>query len=165
VCRPFPLEDDCRYGNSSFCEMWNTCSFMMWASVLLSGIVLVAYTAIFTGGYKKRDSGWKILSFLIGLNGNFARSHTFPNLLGLFQIVATSIMIHIFRTDERFYIGWKIGKRSFDQTVLTDNRYCSNSGLRELEHYGFVFGLYGYSWCLFSTRISINLRLTSLRVN
>ena len=67
TCEPFPRYEDCQGSNRYFCSMWRSVGWMMSFAVVLEGMTLVAYVAILAGGRQKRESGWKVLSFLLML--------------------------------------------------------------------------------------------------
>ena len=50
--------------------MWRTVGFLMSFAVVLEGMTLVAYVIILVGGRAKRESGWKVTSFLLLLTGS-----------------------------------------------------------------------------------------------
>jgi hypothetical protein len=43
-------------------------------SALLEGMTFIAYLAIFSGGYARRQNGWRILSFLLFLIGRVSKT-------------------------------------------------------------------------------------------
>lgn len=49
--------------------MWRSVGFLMSFAVVLQGMTLVAYIIILAGGRQKRETGWKVLSFLLLLTG------------------------------------------------------------------------------------------------
>ncbi|KAI9805671.1 MAG: hypothetical protein M1833_005164 [Piccolia ochrophora] len=64
-------------------------------AVVLEGMTLVAFIAILAGGRQKRETGWKILSFLL--------------LLGsVVQCAGMAIVSYLFEHDEKFFAGWKL---------------------------------------------------------
>ena len=68
-CTHFPQYEDCHGEDRYFCSMWRSIGFLMSFAVLLEGMILVAYTTVLVGGRQKRETGWKILSFLLVLAG------------------------------------------------------------------------------------------------
>ncbi|KAI9759674.1 MAG: hypothetical protein M4579_002151 [Chaenotheca gracillima] len=63
-------------------------------AVVLEGMTLVAYVTVLLGGRQKRETGWKVLGFLLVLTGAV-------------QCAGMAIMAFLYNTDERF-IGWRL---------------------------------------------------------
>lgn len=67
-CNPFPRGEDCAI-DRYFCSMWRSSGFLMSFAVVMEGMTLIAFVVVIAGGKQKRESGWKILSGLLGLVG------------------------------------------------------------------------------------------------
>jgi hypothetical protein len=66
--RHFPQAEDCikdRY----FCSMWRTTGFLMSFAAVGELVTIVAYIVLLGGGKQKRETGWKVLSFMLALVG------------------------------------------------------------------------------------------------
>jgi hypothetical protein len=68
-CTRFPTYEDCHGTDRYFCSIWRSVGFLMSFSVVLEGAILLAFVTILMSGRKSRESGWKILSFLLLLVG------------------------------------------------------------------------------------------------
>jgi len=67
---------------------------MSFAAVLeLSTIVI--YAMVLLGGKQKRETGWRILTFML-------------MLVGIIQCAAMAIVAYLYDNDERFFAGWKL---------------------------------------------------------
>jgi hypothetical protein len=88
-------------------------------------MTLVAYIAVFNGGYARRLNGWKALSLLHTLIGNPQIPRPIPrlphrfwplffggraDLVGIAQLPATLLILHNLKTAEIFALpGWRVG--------------------------------------------------------
>lgn len=70
-CHSFPSTKDCAT-SPDLCHAWKSASFLIVLGALLEGITFVAYLAVFNGGYVRKQTGWKVLSFLLLLIGKSA---------------------------------------------------------------------------------------------
>ncbi|KAI9849972.1 MAG: hypothetical protein M1838_006230 [Thelocarpon superellum] len=95
TCEPFPQYEDCQGSNRYFCSMWRSVGWMMSFAVVLEGMTLVAYVAIMGGGRQKRETGWKVLSFLMVLTA-------------VVQCASMAIIAYLYDNDERFFEGWRL---------------------------------------------------------
>jgi len=95
TCEPFPQYDDCQGSNRRFCSMWRSVGWMMSFAVVLEGMTLVAYIAILVGGRQKRETGWKVLSFLLLLTA-------------VVQCASMAIVAYLYDHDDRFFAGWRL---------------------------------------------------------
>jgi len=68
---------------------------MMSFAVVLEFATLVAYLVILIGGRQRRETGWKVLSFLLVI-------------VGVFQCASMAIVAYLFDYDDRFFRGWKL---------------------------------------------------------
>ncbi|KIN06413.1 hypothetical protein OIDMADRAFT_17303 [Oidiodendron maius Zn] len=97
TCRSFPQEEDCHVDTTYFCSMWRSVSFMMSAAALFELVTLVAFFILITGGKQKRESGWRVMSFLLVL-------------VGILQCASMAIVAYLFDNDDRFFVGWKLSE-------------------------------------------------------
>jgi hypothetical protein len=51
------------------CHSWKSAAFLVILAACLEAVCLVGFLAVFNGGYARRQTGWKILSFLLFLIG------------------------------------------------------------------------------------------------
>ena len=63
-CERWPTEQDCGL-MPGLCHSWKSAGFLVILAAVLEGICLVGFLAVFNGGYTRRQTGWKILSFLL----------------------------------------------------------------------------------------------------
>jgi hypothetical protein len=49
--------------------MWKSVGFMMSSAAVFELVTLVAFCVLITGGKQKRETGWKVLSFMLMLVG------------------------------------------------------------------------------------------------
>ncbi|KAK5168136.1 uncharacterized protein LTR77_006704 [Saxophila tyrrhenica] len=96
-CTPFPQDEDCVGNNRTFCSMWRSTGFLMNLSLMFELACIVGYVTILFGGRVVRESGWKILSGLLGL-------------VGVAQLVAMALVAYLYDHDNRFFVGWELGK-------------------------------------------------------
>jgi hypothetical protein len=68
-CEHFPQYDDCHSTDRYFCSMWRSVGFMMSFAALFELVTLVAFVVVLIGGRQKRETGWKVLCFLLVLVG------------------------------------------------------------------------------------------------
>lgn len=60
-------------------------------------VTLVAYVVVLLGGKQKRETGWKILVFMLVL-------------VGVVQAASMSIVAYLYDHDEQFFPGWRLDK-------------------------------------------------------
>ena len=72
TCHPFPTKQDCST-SPSLCDTWKSASFLLLLAVILQGMTLAAYIAVFNGGYTRILNGWKVLALLHVLIGYATR--------------------------------------------------------------------------------------------
>ncbi|CZR60462.1 uncharacterized protein PAC_10358 [Phialocephala subalpina] len=96
-CQHFPQYEDCHGTDRYFCSMWRSVGFMMSFAAVLELVTIVAYVVVLAGGKQKRESGWKVLSFLLVV-------------VGLLQCASMAIVAYLFDNDDRFFIGWTLDK-------------------------------------------------------
>jgi len=70
TCHHFPQKDDCHTSDRYFCSMWRSVGFMMSFTAAIELATLIAYAVVIAGGRAKRETGWKILAFLLMLVGS-----------------------------------------------------------------------------------------------
>jgi len=68
-CQYFPQYDDCHSTDRYFCSMWRSVGFMMSFAAVLELVTLVTYSVVLLGGKQKRETGWKVLAFMLMLVG------------------------------------------------------------------------------------------------
>ena len=51
------------------CHSWKSAAFLVILAACLEAVCFVGFLAVFNGGYARRQTGWKILSFLLFLIG------------------------------------------------------------------------------------------------
>ncbi|KAK4049826.1 hypothetical protein OIV83_003882 [Microbotryomycetes sp. JL201] len=87
-------EDD---ENWSFCDSWVTAGYAQQVSLVFGAAAIIASLVILLSGRQKRESGWRIIAGLLGVHAACL-------------IVATSLIAHEFRTDDRFYYGSRLAQ-------------------------------------------------------
>ncbi|KAH8685763.1 hypothetical protein BGZ60DRAFT_523044 [Tricladium varicosporioides] len=97
ICEHFPTKTDCMGDERYFCSMWRSVGFLMSFAAVLELVTIVAYLVILNGGKQKRETGWRILSFLLFL-------------VGIVQCAGMAIVAYVFDNDERFFAGWQLDK-------------------------------------------------------
>jgi len=70
---------------------------MMSFAAVLELVTLVAYLVVILGGKQKRETGWKVLVFLL-------------MVIGVVQCASMSIVAYLFDNDDRFFVGWTLDK-------------------------------------------------------
>jgi len=96
ACYDFPSNFDCQASDRYFCSMWRSVGFMMLFSVALELATLVAFVVLIVGGKQKRETGWRIVVYLLLLVGGL-------------QCAGMSIVAYLFDNDDRFFAGWELG--------------------------------------------------------
>jgi len=96
-CEHFPQYEDCRSTDRYFCSMWRSVGFMMSFAALFELVTLVTFVVVLVGGRQKRETGWKVLVFLLVL-------------VGVLQCASMAIVSYLFDYDDRFFVGWKLDK-------------------------------------------------------
>lgn len=66
-CHAFPTRDDCHGDERYFCSMWRSTGFLMAFALVTELASLVSFLVILSGGKYMRETGWKVLSGLLGL--------------------------------------------------------------------------------------------------
>ena len=69
TCIRFPHREDCSGTDRYFCSMWRSVGFMMSFAAALELATLVAYVVVILGGKQMRETGWRILAFMLTLVG------------------------------------------------------------------------------------------------
>lgn len=98
TCQPFPYESECRSFGKGFCIRWATAGYAAQLSLFPCLVSLLTLLLITIGVGNKRTraqrrrGGWKIVSGLMSIHS-------------LLQIVSIGIVLHVYRTDDRFSIG------------------------------------------------------------
>lgn len=70
---------------------------MMSFAAVLELVTIVSYCVVILGGKQKRETGWKILTFML-------------MLVGVIQCAAMAIVAYLYDNDDRFFAGWKLDK-------------------------------------------------------
>lgn len=96
-CQHFPQYEDCHGEDRYFCSMWRSVGFLMSFAAVVEMATFVAYIVVILGGKQKRETGWKILSFLL-------------MLMGVVQCASMAIVAYLFDNDDRFFVGWTLDK-------------------------------------------------------
>jgi hypothetical protein len=78
------------------CYTWKSASFLIFLAAVIEGMTMVAFLAVFNGGYARRLNGWKVLSPLLFL-------------IGATQLPATLLILHNLRSDKFILPGWHVG--------------------------------------------------------
>ena len=114
ACEPFPRHEDCHGDDRYFCRMWRSTGFLLDFSLMVELACIVAYVTILVGGRRVRESGWMILSGLLGLVA-----------LGLMTAMALVVsggccglrgqrlmtrQAYLYDHDSRFFVGWELDK-------------------------------------------------------
>ncbi|KAG0651877.1 hypothetical protein D0Z07_1072 [Hyphodiscus hymeniophilus] len=94
-CHHFPQYEDCHGPDRYFCSMWRSVGFMMSFAAVLELATIVAYCVVILGGKQKRETGWKVLTFML-------------MLVGIIQCAAMAIVAYLYDNDDRFFAGWKL---------------------------------------------------------
>ncbi|CZT06390.1 hypothetical protein WAI453_006215 [Rhynchosporium graminicola] len=97
TCVHFPTSQDCHGSDRYFCSMWRSVGFLMSFAAVMELATIVTYVIVLGGGKQKRQSGWKLLSFMLVL-------------VGIVQCAGMAIVAYLFDNDDRFFVGWKLGK-------------------------------------------------------
>jgi hypothetical protein len=67
--------------------MWKSVGFMMSSAAVFELVTLVAFSVLITGGKQKRETGWKVLAFML-------------MLVGILQCAAMAIVVCIYLSVE-----------------------------------------------------------------
>jgi len=94
-CHHYPQYEDCHGEDRSFCSMWRSVGFLMSFAAVLELVTVVAYIVVILGGKQKRETGWKVLCFMLVL-------------VGVVQAASMSIVAYLYDNDEQFFPGWKL---------------------------------------------------------
>ncbi|RDW91140.1 hypothetical protein BP5796_02305 [Coleophoma crateriformis] len=97
TCAHFPQYEDCHGTDRYFCSMWRSVGFLMSFAAVFELATMVAYVVVILGGKQKRETGWKILGFLLVL-------------VAVVQCAAMALVAYLFDNDDRFFVGWKLDK-------------------------------------------------------
>jgi len=96
-CNHFPQYEDCHGTDRYFCSMWRSVGFMMSFAAVFELVTILAYCVVILGGKQKRETGWKVLGFML-------------MLVGIVQCASMAIVAYLFDNDDRFFVGWKLDK-------------------------------------------------------
>ncbi|KAG9239660.1 hypothetical protein BJ875DRAFT_86409 [Amylocarpus encephaloides] len=96
-CIHFPQYEDCHSSDRYFCSMWRSVGFLMSFAAVLEMVTIIAYITIIGGGKQKRETGWKVLAFMLVL-------------VGVVQCASMAIVAYLFDNDDRFFDGWQLDK-------------------------------------------------------
>lgn len=64
-------------------------------AAVLELATMVAYLVVILGGKQKRETGWKVLAFML-------------LLVGAVQCASMTIVSYLFDNDDKFFVGWKL---------------------------------------------------------
>ncbi|KAI9709343.1 MAG: hypothetical protein M1820_003463 [Bogoriella megaspora] len=95
VCTEFPRQEDCRGDEREFCSAWRSVGFLMSFTVVLELAGLIAFAVILLGGRQKREVGWKILGWILGV-------------AAASEAVSMAVVAFLYDHDDRFFPGWKL---------------------------------------------------------
>jgi len=70
---------------------------MMSFAAVFELVTILAYCVVILGGKQKRETGWKVLGFML-------------MLVGIVQCASMAIVAYLFDNDDRFFVGWKLDK-------------------------------------------------------
>ncbi|TAQ89394.1 hypothetical protein B7494_g2285 [Chlorociboria aeruginascens] len=96
-CHHFPQVEDCQGSDRYFCSMWRSTGFLMSFAAVLELVTLVAYSVVIVGGKQKRETGWKVLTFMLVL-------------VAVVQCASMAIVAYLYDNDDRFFVGWRLDK-------------------------------------------------------
>jgi hypothetical protein len=68
-CLHFPQYEDCHGTDRYFCSMWRSVGFLMSFAAVFELVTILAYCVVIVGGKQKRETGWKVLAFMLMLVG------------------------------------------------------------------------------------------------
>ncbi|TVY78416.1 hypothetical protein LSUE1_G003709 [Lachnellula suecica] len=103
-CIHFPQYEDCHGTDRYFCSMWRSVGFLMSFAAVFELVTIVAYCVVILGGKQKRETGWKVLAFML-------------MLVGIVQCASMAIVAYLFDYDDRFFEGWQLDKSFIMCTV------------------------------------------------
>ncbi|KAK8854900.1 hypothetical protein IAR55_003639 [Kwoniella newhampshirensis] len=95
VCQPFPTRSECQLFGEKFCVLWSTSGYAAQLSLVPCLASLISLLFIFlhrgqrTARAKARRQQWKLVSGTMIVHC-------------LLQILSIALILHVFRTDERF---------------------------------------------------------------
>ncbi|KAF2231760.1 hypothetical protein EV356DRAFT_283857 [Viridothelium virens] len=95
VCTEFPRFEDCTGDQRHFCSAWRSVGFLMSFSVVLELSCVIAFAVILLGGRQKREVGWKVLGWLLGL-------------ASVAQLISMAVAAFLYDHDDKFPTGWKL---------------------------------------------------------
>lgn len=109
--------------------MWRSVGFLMSFAAVLELVCLVAFVVILCGGKQKREGGWKVLCFGLGLVGVVQaagmsivvgracfHAHLVPGFSGRagegkeVHGLTWDSQAYLYDNDEQFFPGWKLDK-------------------------------------------------------
>ncbi|KAI9694777.1 MAG: hypothetical protein M1822_000393 [Bathelium mastoideum] len=67
TCTTFPRFEDCTGDERHFCSAWRSTGFLMSFAVVVELSCVIAFGVILLGGRQKREVGWKVLGWLLGV--------------------------------------------------------------------------------------------------
>ncbi|ORY73863.1 hypothetical protein BCR35DRAFT_306977 [Leucosporidium creatinivorum] len=88
----------------SFCDSWVTAGYAQQLAIVFAAAAILAALVVLLGGRLKRESGWRIIAGLLSVHAACL-------------IVSTSLIVHEFRTDDRFYFGSTLDRGYIESTV------------------------------------------------
>ncbi|KAK0719748.1 hypothetical protein B0H67DRAFT_163099 [Lasiosphaeris hirsuta] len=96
-CFHFPDARRCEASDGrSFCSLWRSTGFLMSLATVVDLAALVGFLVIMAGGKVKRESGWRILAFMLGV------------VAGL-EFCAMALVSYLFDNDDFFLVpGYRL---------------------------------------------------------
>jgi hypothetical protein len=110
TCVHYPQREDCFGTDRYFCSMWRSVGFMMSFAAVLELATLVAYVVVILGGKQKRETGWRILAFML-------------MLVGVVQCASMAIVVCILLEEEDTLL---IRSRPTSSILTTDSLLVGN---------------------------------------
>lgn len=80
-------------------------SYAQQLALVFAAAAILATLVVLLGGRVKRESGWRIIAGLLSVHAACL-------------IVSTSLIVHEYRTDDRFYFGSSLGAFPFPFLIL-----------------------------------------------
>nr|XP_018261348.1 uncharacterized protein I303_05786 [Kwoniella dejecticola CBS 10117]OBR83506.1 hypothetical protein I303_05786 [Kwoniella dejecticola CBS 10117] len=89
VCQAFPTRSECQQFGEKFCVLWSTSGYAAQLSLVPCLASLISLLFIFLHRAKARRQQWKLVSGTMLIHC-------------ILQILSIALILHVFRTDERF---------------------------------------------------------------
>ncbi|KAI9663782.1 MAG: hypothetical protein M1821_007272 [Bathelium mastoideum] len=95
TCTTFPRFEDCTGDERHFCSAWRSTGFLMSFAVVVELSCVIAFGVILLGGRQKREVGWKVLGWLLGV-------------AAVSQAICMSVVAYLYNHDAKFAPGWRL---------------------------------------------------------